>query len=219
MAKKIAVVLSGCGVFDGAEITEAVLTHLALRRLGFEVSFLAPDIDQAEVINHATGEHSPGERRNVLVEAARIARGHIQDVGRARAGDFDGAVFPGGYGAAKNLSTWASDGEKLRVNEDTAAFIRALHDAGKPLAFICIAPMVAARVLGQGVELTIGSSPVEGAAIDHLGGRHVTCKVSEWHVDREHKVVTTPAYMYDASILEVEAGINGAVGAFAELLG
>ncbi len=217
-SKHIALVLSGCGVFDGTEIYEAVLAILALMRKGYEIEFLAPDIPQAHVFNHLEGTDTPGEERNVLVEAARLARGKIRPLEDAKPEEFDGAVFPGGFGAAKNLSTFAFDGKDAKVNEQVSEFIRAMHEEKKPLAFFCIAPVVAARALGQGVELTIGAEQQVAAAIEAMGARHVVKQVHEAHVDETHRVCSTPAYMYDAPILEVEKGINACIDEFSTLL-
>lgn len=217
MPPKIALVLSGCGVYDGAEITEAIIASLAIQRQGYSVEFLAPDILQFHVVNHLTGEVAKGERRNVLVEAARIARGKVTDLGKADISQYHAAVFAGGFGAAKNLCTYASDGTGARVDPATENFIRALKVAGKPMAFLCISPVLAARVLGGGVEVTVGNSASDAAAIEEMGGHHMEHKVDECHVDRKNRVVSAPAYMYDASPLEIEKGINVAVAELVKL--
>jgi len=77
--KKFAVVLSGCGVFDGAEIHEAVFTFWAIKKHGADYQAFAPNVDQYHVVNHMTGDEMP-EKRNVLVESARIVRGEIKDL-------------------------------------------------------------------------------------------------------------------------------------------
>src|SRR5690348_4807526 len=141
MAKKIAVVLAGCGVYDGAEIHEAVITLLALDRAGVEIVCAAPDVPQAQVIDHITGKPT-GETRNVLVESARIARGNIRNIAQLTASEVDAAIFPGGYGAAKNLSAWAFQQEAGEVQPDVARFVQGLRAAGKPIGFICISPVV-----------------------------------------------------------------------------
>lgn len=217
MAKKAALVLAGCGVFDGAEIHEAVLTNLALHREGFEVEYLAPNIEQAHVFDHLKGENAAGETRNVLTEAARIARGHIKALEEAKPDEYDALVFPGGFGAAKNLCTYAFDGPECTVNEAVKAFVESFFRAQKPIVFMCIAPMLAARVL-DGVELTPGSNPKYCQEIDQLGCKHVVCKSSEWHVDETHKVITTPAYNNEEPITEIEKGISGAIRALAALV-
>lgn len=219
MAKRIGVVLSGCGVFDGSEIHEAVLSLLALARRGYEVVCLAPNIPQAHVFNHGKGAEAEGETRNVLDEAARIARGKITNIATVSAADFDALFFPGGFGAAKNLSSFAFDGPGMKVHSAVETLIRAMHAAGKPMGFVCIAPAIAAKVLSSGVELTIGNDTATGQALEAMGATHVQKPVSEAHIDPTHKVVSAPAYMYDATILEVEASINAAVAGLAELLG
>lgn len=220
MTKKIGLVLSGCGVFDGSEIHEAVLSLLSLTRRGFAVQCLAPDVAQMHVYNHLRGAVSEGEKRNVLVEAARIARGKIRNVADAKAADFDGLFFPGGFGAAKNLCTFAVDGANARVQGDVARLVRECHEARKPMAFICIAPAIAAKILGEKhVELTIGNDKGTAQALESMGARHVNKPVREAHVDKVNLVVTAPAYMYDATILEVEASINAAVEELAKLIG
>lgn len=218
MAKRIGLVLSGCGVFDGSEIHEAVFSLLHLRKHGYEVVCLAPDIPQHHVINHLTGEESP-EKRNVLVESARIARGKIRDLATARAAEFDGLFFPGGFGAAKNLSTFALQGASATVDPEVRRIIREMHDAKKPLGFLCISPTLAALVIGNGVEVTIGNDPGTAGAIETAGGRHINKAVDQAYVDQIHRVVTAPAYMYDADITEVERAAAACVDAFAKLVG
>ncbi len=156
MHKKVAVILSGCGVYDGAEIHESVITLLRLSQRGAQVQCFAPNIAQHHVINHLTGEEMP-ESRNVLVESARIARGEIKDLREARAEDFDALIVPGGFGAAKNLSDFAIAGAQCQVQPDVLALARGFVDAGKPVGLICIAPAMAAKIYGAGVQCTIGN--------------------------------------------------------------
>lgn len=205
--KKVAVILSGCGYLDGSEIYEATLTLLALDQAGAQVQCFAPDIPQLHVVNHLTGEPT-AEHRNVLVEAARIARGKIADVKTANAGDFDALIIPGGFGAAKNLCDFALKGSDMTVNPDVLAFARAVHAAGKPVGLVCIAPAMAPAIGGKGTRYTIGNDAGTAAAIDATGGVHVDCAVSDCVVDAEKKIVTTPAYMYNARISEAAAGIG-----------
>lgn len=219
---KVGVVLSGCGVFDGSEIHEAVLTLLALDRRGAEVVCMAPASDQTHVVDHVRGDVSAGERRNVLVESARIARGAILDISGVRAADLDALVLPGGYGAAKNLSDFAFKGPDCTVHPEVTRLIREMRAAGKPIGAICIAPAVLARVLGQEqitARMTIGTDAGTAGAIVAMGGVHVDCPVRECVVDREHKVVSTPAYMLGQRISEVADGIDGAVAALLKLIG
>ena len=216
---KIGVVLSGCGVYDGSEIHEAVITLLALDRAGAEIACLAPDALQAHVVDHLKGAPAAGEPRNMMAEAARIARGDVRDLARVRAEELDGAVFPGGFGAAKNLCTFAFVGKDCTVREDVARLIRELHAAGKPLGFMCIAPVLAAKVLGNHVQVTIGNDPATAQAIEAMGGRHVECPVDMCVVDDLHKVVSTPAYMLAGSIQEAAAGIERLVKTLVKLAG
>lgn len=219
-AKRIGVVLSGCGVQDGAEIHEAVLTLLALDRAGADVICMAPDRDQADVVDHCTGKPT-GERRNVLVESARIARGKIRPVTAVRAAELDGVVLPGGYGAAKNISTFAADGADCSVDPGVAALLREMHAQGKPIAALCIAPSVLAALFGKSVqpELTIGSDPETARTLERMGARHRNATVTEVVVDHQHHLVTTPCYMCDARIREVAVGAERAVQALLELAG
>jgi enhancing lycopene biosynthesis protein 2 len=218
MAKRVGVILSGCGVRDGAEIHEAVCAMLALDRAGAEIVCLAPDRDQAEVVNHASGA-STAEKRNVLVESARIARGDIRDVAKAKTGELDAVLLPGGYGAAKNLCTFAGDGPEAKPDPGVARLLREMHAAGKPIAALCIAPAVVAAVLGKSAhpELTIGTDAGTGRQLEAMGARHVARPVTEVHVDRKNKVVTTPCYMLATRISQVADGAEKAVRALLEL--
>lgn len=214
--KKVALILSGCGYLDGSEIYEATLTLLALDQAGAEVQAFAPDIPQHHVINHLTGEPA-NESRNVLVEAARLMRGKIRDIKTAQAIDFDALIIPGGFGAAKNLCDFAFKGSAMSVNADVLAFARAMHNAGKPVGLVCIAPVMAPAIGGKGTRYTIGSDASTAAAIDATGGVHVECPITDCVVDREKKIVTTPAYMYPAHISEAAIGIGKLVKAVLEM--
>ena len=206
---KVGVVLSGCGFLDGAEIHEATLTLLALDRAGAEIVCIAPNSDQMHVVDHGAGAPVEGATRNTLTESARIARGEISDIATVKGSDFDAVIFPGGYGAAKNLSTFAVDGPACSVNAEVDRLIREVFAAKKPLGFICIAPAVGAKVLGEfGVKLTIGNDPGTAQAIEALGAKHVDCAVDDIVIDEDHKVVSTPAYMLGPSIAHVARGID-----------
>ena len=208
---RVAVVLSGCGVYDGAEINEAVLSLLSLEQQGATYQCFAPDIEQMHVINHLTGEPVEGESRNVLTEAARIARGNVLDLGAAKAEDFDALLVPGGFGAAKNLCNFAVSGAEMEILPEFLALARAFHAAGKPIGLICIAPVMAAAITGEGTRCTIGNDPETAAAIAAMGGEHLECPVSEARVDTERKMVTTPAYTLAGSVSEAYAGIRECV--------
>ena len=219
---KVGVVLSGCGVFDGAEIHESVITILALDRAGAEILYMAPDVAQMHVINHLKGEPAEAENRNVLVESARIARGDITDIAQVRADDIDALIFPGGFGAAKNLSDFAVNGPNCSVNPQVARLVGEMHAAGKPIGFMCIAPAMAARIFSQagvkGVKLTIGTDKDTAEAINSLGCEHLFCDVRDIVVDDANKVVTTPAYMLAGRISEAADGIEKLVAKVLELI-
>lgn len=218
MAKKIGVVLSGCGVYDGSEIHEAVLTLLSLDRRGAEAVVCAPDAAQMHVVDHRSGEVEAGASRNVLAESARIARGRIRPLAEVAAKEVDGLVLPGGFGAAKNLSDFAVKGKGCAVRPDVARLVSEVHAQGKPVAALCIAPALLARVLGaEAPRLTIGNDRGTASALEAMGARHVDCAATEAVVDRERKLVTTPAYMLGESISEVAEGIDRAVAALLEL--
>lgn len=205
---KIGVVLSGCGVQDGSEIHESVLTLLALSRMGAEAVCMAPNADQPQVINHLTGRPA-SEKRNILVESARIARGKIRDIAEVKASEVDALIFPGGYGAAKNLCTFAGEGADCKVNPDVARLVREVHAAGKPIGAICIAPALMAKIFeGAGIELTIGNDPGTAQALKKMGQKHKDCNVNQIWVDSRHQIVTTPAYMLAKNIAEAWQGIE-----------
>lgn len=207
MSKKVAIILSGCGVFDGAEINETVLTALSLDQLGAQVEYFAPDINQHHVLNHLTGEEMP-EQRNVLVESARITRGKSRDIRELKAADFDAVILPGGFGVAKNLSDFAFKGADCRVQEDTLQPILQFKEAKKPVGLICISPALSAKIFGEGVRCTIGDDADTAAAITQMGGVHQDCTVGGIVVDQENRLVTTPAYMLAQSISEAAKGIH-----------
>ena len=216
--KKIAVILSGCGVFDGSEIHESVLTLLALDRLQVQTICAAPAIPQQHVVNHLTKQSQPAETRNALVEAARIARGKIVPLAELQADQIDGAILPGGFGATQTLCNIAAKGTAYTVHPEVSRFLLAAHQAGKTLGFICIAPAIAARLFGpEKLEFTIGTDAQTAADLETAGGRHIACAVHNIVVDRRLKIVTTPAYMLASRITEAEAGINKLVAAVLDL--
>ncbi|BFT60246.1 isoprenoid biosynthesis glyoxalase ElbB [Pseudomonas moorei] len=216
MSKKVAVILSGCGVYDGAEIYESVITLLRLDQRGAQVQCFAPDIAQLHVINHLTGKEMP-ESRNVLVESARIARGEVKDIREASVEDFDALIVPGGFGSAKNLSNFAVEGTGCTVQPDVLALTEAFAEAGKPVGLICISPALAAKIYGPGVTCTIGNDADTAAALNKMGATHKECAVSEIVEDKARKLVTTPAYMLAQSISEAASGINKLVDRVLEL--
>jgi len=216
MSKKVAVILSGSGVYDGAEIQESVITLLRLDQRGAQVQCFAPNIAQLHVINHLTGEEMP-ESRNVLVESARIARGNVKDIRDADVEDFDALIVAGGFGAAKNLSNFAIEGAGCTVQPEVLALAEAFAEAGKPVGLICISPALAAKIYGPGVTCTIGNDADTAAAMNKMGATHEECAVTEIVEDKARKLVTTPAYMLAQTISEAASGINKLVDRVLEL--
>lgn len=213
MKKKVAVLLSGCGVYDGAEIHESVLTLLRLDERGAEYRCIAPDALQQHVVDHASGEEVDESRdggkaaRNILQEAARIARSDILELSQATPDDYDAVILPGGFGVAKNFSTFASEGSNCEVRNDVRQFVQAFHLAGKPIGLMCIAPAITAKLVAPGILCTIGQDANVAGALTSMGGLHKTCAVDEIVVDQTHKLVSTPAYMLANRITEARDGI------------
>ncbi len=216
----VGVILSGCGVYDGSEIHEAVITLLALDRAGAEVICMAPDMEQG-VVNHLTGEPVEGAVRNVLEESARIARGKISDIANIQAADIDALVLPGGFGAAKNLCDFAFKGTDCEVHPQVARLVREIVAAKKPLAAICIAPVLVAKVLGNDKlahQLTIGSDEGTAQALTAMGSEHINCPADEFIIDQENKIISSPAYMLAGSISEAAEGIEKTIKALLEMI-
>ncbi len=209
--KKFAVVLAGNGVFDGAEIHEATLAMYAIKKQGASYDVFAPDMEQHHVINHMTGEEMD-EKRNVLIEASRIARGNIKALDAFNPKDYDALLFPGGFGAAKNLSTFAFDGPDCKVQPDVEKAIKGMHKEGKPIAALCIAPVLVAKVIGD-VKMTIGQDEGTADAIGKMGATHENTDHGQVVVDEANKVFTTPCYMLDADIAQIGEGANNVVRA------
>lgn len=217
MTKRIAVILSGCGHKDGAEITEAVSALIALSEAGAEYKVFAPDISLA--VNDPFSSKPTGEMRNVLQESARIARGSIQNLQELKVSDFDGLVLPGGFGAALNLCTWAKEGANCSVHPTVEKTLNDFYMNEKPIVAICIAPALVARVLGsEGITLTIGEDEETAAEIEKTGAHHEICAVDDYVTDRAHRIITTPAYMYDkAKPNEIFSGIRKAIAELVEM--
>jgi len=209
--KKFAVIISGCGVYDGAEIHETVMTMLAIKKSGADYQLFAPDMYQHHVVNHLTGEEMP-EKRNVLVESARIARGNIKPLAEYDPKAYDALILPGGFGVAKNLCTFAFDGTDCKVNPEVEKAVKDTHAIKKPIGALCIAPALISRLLGS-VELTIGQDAGTAEAITKMGSKHVKTTHGEVVVDKKHNVFSTPCYMLDASILQIELGAMNVVEA------
>lgn len=209
--KKVAVILSGCGVYDGSEIHEAVLTLLAIEQNNASYRCFAPNIEQHHVINHLTGEVSDNEKRNVLVESARIARGDVEELAELREQDFDALIVPGGFGAAKNLCNFALDGDNYEVNAQVLSACQAFAKADKPAGYMCIAPAMLPLIYPQGVQGTIGTDAGTASLISAKGLIHNNCNVEDVVIDQAHNLVTTPAYMLATSLSEASLGINNLV--------
>ena len=209
--KQFAVILAGCGVYDGAEIHEAVLTLLAIKKAGADYKIFAPDIEQFHVINHLTGEVT-NDKRNALVESARIARGKIYPLGDFSAPDFDALIFPGGFGVAKNLCTYAFDGVDFRVNKDVEKAIKQMYKLGKPIGAMCIAPVLLAKVL-ENIGITIGNDKGTATDITKLGSSHKVADFTEVVIDTDNLIFSTPCYMLDADILQISLGTENLINA------
>ncbi|MEQ1963020.1 isoprenoid biosynthesis glyoxalase ElbB [Xenorhabdus khoisanae] len=215
--KSIAVILSGCGVYDGSEIHESVLTMLSLSRLGAEVSFFSPDEVQHHVINHLNGEEKK-ESRHVMEESARITRGNMQPLSQVDINELDALIIPGGFGAAKNLCNFAFKGSDCEINKKLLSIIQGMHQQGKPMGFMCISPVMVPKILGKPIKVTIGNDPETAAQIEKMGGIHVECPVDGIVVDFENKIVTTPAYMLAESLSQAEKGIDKLVRKILEMI-
>ncbi|HKK60771.1 MAG TPA: isoprenoid biosynthesis glyoxalase ElbB [Salinivirga sp.] len=205
----IAIVLSGNGVYDGAEVHESTLTMLAIHQEGSSYQCFAPDVDQMHVINHYSGAEMK-ESRNVLVESARIARGDIKPLDELNMKDYDALIFPGGFGAAKNLCTFAKDGPDCKVDAEVERVVLAAHNQKKPIGAICISPVIITSLI-KDVKVTIGSDPDTISAIKTMGGEHTTTTHGEVVVDEDNKIYTTPCYMLDANIGQIYAGASAIV--------
>ncbi|MDX7997982.1 isoprenoid biosynthesis glyoxalase ElbB [Xenorhabdus sp. Reich] len=215
--KSVAVILSGCGVYDGSEIHESVLTMLSLSRLGAKVSFFSPDESQHHVINHLNGEEKH-ETRHIMEESARITRGNIQPLSKADINELDALIIPGGFGAAKNLCNFAFKGSDCEINKELLSIVQGMHQQGKPMGFMCISPVMVPKILDRPVKITIGNDPETVAQIEAMGGVHIECPVDDVVIDFENKIVTTPAYMLAESLSQAEKGIDKLVRKILEMI-
>lgn len=213
--KKFAIILSGCGVYDGSEIHESTMVMLAIKKIGFDFELFAPNKEQYHVVNHLTGEVT-NEKRNVLVESARIARGNVKDLKLLHAKNFDILILPGGFGAAKNLSSYAIDGEKMSVDNEVERVILDFHKSKKPIGAMCIAPVIIAKVL-PGSLVTIGQDSKTAKDISTFGSNHKNSNKTEVVVDYNNKIVTTPCYMLESNIAEIYDGAYNLVNALLTL--
>lgn len=217
---KIGLLLHGCGVFDGSEIHESVLTLLYLDKAGAEVLCMAPDKEQFHVVNHASGEVAEGQKRNILEESARIARGDIKNLKDVKADEIDALIIPGGFGAAKNLTDFASKGENCSIDPDVEKLLKELNKKGKPIGAICIAPAVIAKALGKDInpKITIGNDEGTAEKLEKMGAVHVDCPVYDCLISEKNRIVTTPAYMLGSGIKDIAEGIEALVNAIVEMV-
>lgn len=215
--KNIAVLLSGNGVYDGAEINEAVLTLLAVEEAGLNYQCFAPDREQYHVINHITGEEMP-ERRNILVESARIARGNVKPIVECNSDDFSALIVVGGFGVAKNLSDFAFKGQEMSVQSDVLKVCTDFKNNNKPAGYMCIAPALLPSIYGEGIALTVGNDTETVKSIEANGGKHKVAAVDQIVVDEQYNVVTTPAYMLASSLSEAKLGIDSLVRKIKEII-
>ena len=214
--KKIAVILSGNGVYDGAEIHEATMSLYAIMEQGGEYKIFAPDIEQYHVVNHLNGEEM-NEKRNVLIESARIARGQIEPLSALKIDEFDALIMPGGFGVAKNLSDFAIKGTDCSVLPDVENIIKKMVESKKPIGALCISPAIIARVL-ENVKVTIGNDKGTIEAIESMGGEHEITTHGEVVIDHKYKIATTPCYMLDATVLDIANGAKNVVKAVFDLI-
>ena len=219
MSKRVGVILSGCGVFDGSEIHEAVATLVALDRHGLEAVCLAPDIDQMHVVNHLSGQVMEGEKRNVLVEAARIARGRVSPLTAESVKDLAALILPGGFGAVKNLSDYAVSGVDMQVNGEVRAALQEAHRAGKPIAALCISPVILARIFGkESPRLTVGAAGADAENLEEMGACHQVTEHEQVVVDERLNLITGPCYMLESTIGQIFRGAEAVVARLARLL-
>lgn len=217
MKKKVAVILAGSGVYDGSEVHESTLSLYSLSKNGIDYQCFAPNIMQKHVINHLNGQESEGDKRNVLTESARIARGDVKELAALKTEDYDALLIPGGFGAAKNLCSFAFDGESMQVLPELESVILNMHTAGKPIVALCIAPVILAKVLKA--KVTIGNDTGTAQAIEKMGGEHQNTRVDEISIDEENKIITTACYMLAKNPLEVGVGAELAVQAMKGMMG
>ena len=217
MSKKIAVILCGCGRFDGSEIHESVLTLLSIIQNNSTYQCFSLDLNQDHVTNHLTDETVSGETRNMLVESARIARGNVKKLEMLNVAEFDALILPGGNGAAYNLFDLALKGKDFTVNPQIKQACLEFTRQNKPIGFICIAPAMIPGVYTESIELTIGNDTGTAELLTILGAKHFECTVDEIHVDKKYKIVSTPAYMLAQDINQAYSGIKKLVDKVIEL--
>lgn len=213
--KNAAIILSGCGVYDGSEIHEAIMVMLAIDKSGGKYSIFAPNRDQFHAINHLNGDVM-SENRNILVESARIARGKIAPINTLNPDDFDLIVFPGGYGVAKNISNYANAGVEMNVDKDIEEVIKKFHAQNKPIGAMCIAPVLLAKIIPNAL-LTIGNDQLASDHLSQLGATHKRCDQTEVLIDYKNRIVSTPCYMLNASISQIAQSAENLISALYNL--
>ena len=211
--KKIAVILSGCGVYDGSEVYESVLTLLHIAKIGASSHGFAPNKMMHHVVDHANQKVVSNERRDIMTESARINRGPVMDLANFNADNFDALIIPGGFGVVKNLCTFLEDGVNMTIDKDLYKAVNAMREAGKPCGFICIAPVMIPNLFGSGTKCTVGNDPDVISEIEKMGGVHINCAVDDIVIDKDKKVISTPGFMLASSIDELEVGIEKMVAA------
>lgn len=209
--KKFAIILAGCGVYDGAEIHEAIMSMYAVMKNGAEYQMFAPDIPQHHVVNHLTGAQMP-ETRNVLVESARIARGNIKPLAQLNLRNFDALLFPGGFGVAKNFCSYAFEGASCTVNPEIAILIKEAVSLRKLIGALCISPVLMAKIMGN-VTITVGPHEGDAANVIAMGAKHKTTKHGEVVIDEKHRLFTTPCYQLQSTIVQIAEGADNIVKA------
>ena len=215
--KKVAIILSGCGSLDGSEIREALFAMLSLAQNGVKYQCFAPDIEQAYVVNHYTNEKMPGEKRNVLVESARLARGRVKNIKELNPAEFDGLLFPGGYGAVTNLANFiVKQSTDFEVDAQVESAIQNFFESKKPICFLCVSPMIAAKLL-NGVKITLGNSTEPAASAIKLGAEVIKTDKNLPVIDATNKIISAPCYMLDITISELYEGILKTVQEFIKL--
>ena len=216
MKKKIAIIIGGCGHRDGSEIHETTMTMLAVEEHGATYQMFAPNRNQYHVLNHLDGTEMQ-EQRNMLVEAARIARGNILPLENFDVNQFDAVIFPGGFGVAKNFFNYAFKGVDCEVDEQIAHIIKSVHQAGKPIGALCISPVLMAKILGN-ITVTIGQDAKTARDIEQMGATNVNTSNGDVVTDKKNKIFSTPCYMLDANLVDIHEDAYNLVEAMMEYM-
>ena len=208
---KFAVILAGCGSFDGSEIHETTLGLLAIDEQGGSYDCYAPNQEQGRTLNFYTKEvvatKGQAGNRNILEEGGRIARGNIKPISELNIADYDAIIFPGGMGTVYNWCDYAEKGVNCTVLPEIAQAMETAYLSGKWVGAMCIAPVIVAKVLGKyGVHITIGNDPQTASNVIQMGAIHEERTATQACIDKEHHIATTPCYMLAKSIKEIYAG-------------